>query len=337
MKLTRREAPEIGIAFLDTITCGIGAIILLMVITTTAPITPETPATDDPREAQISQLQRQLFASRDEVRAAVAKLEAQRAALAARSNEIEELKRATAATLAQEDNRTAAEQEAALNAKVFGELEIAQQRLTEEMQRLYAQRNRPRPENFIGGIPVDSEYIVFIIDTSGSMFNYAWPKVIEQIVQTLTVYPHVKGLQVLNDEGSYMFPEYAGRWIEDTPARRRAVIERMKTWNVFSNSSPSEGIEAAIQQFYRADRKISLYVYGDEFTGRSIQEVAHFVQGLNRPDRSGSPLVRIHGIGFPVQFANPPGMQITGIRFAALMRELARRNGGSFVGLNSFR
>lgn len=336
MKLTRREPPEIGISFLDTITCGIGAIILLMVITTTAPMQPEA-LTSDPREAQISLLQRQLFASRDEVRAAVTTLDAQRAALAARQNEIEDLERATAALQAQDSHRSAAEQEAAQNAKVLGELQVAQQRLTDEMQRLYAQRDRPRPANFIGGIPVDSEYIVFIIDTSGSMFNYAWPKVLEQIVQTLTVYPHVKGLQVMNDEGSYMFPEYAGRWIADTPARRRAVVERLRTWNVFSNSSPTEGIEAAIQQFYRAEQKISLYVYGDEFTGRSIREVAEAVRRLNRPDRAGVPLVRIHAIGFPVQFANAPGLQITGIRFATLMRELTRRNGGSFVGLSSFR
>lgn len=336
MKLTRREPPEIGISFLDTITCGIGAIILLMVITTTAPMQPEA-LTSDPREAQISLLQRQLFASRDDVRAAVTTLDAQRAALAARQNEIEDLERATAALQAQDSHRSAAEQEAAQNAKVLGELQVAQQRLTDEMQRLYAQRDRPRPANFIGGIPVDSEYIVFIIDTSGSMFNYAWPKVLEQIVQTLTVYPHVKGLQVMNDEGSYMFPEYAGRWIPDTPARRRAVVERLRTWNVFSNSSPTEGIEAAIQQFYRAEQKISLYVYGDEFTGRSIREVAEAVRRLNRPDRAGVPLVRIHAIGFPVQFANAPGLQITGIRFATLMRELTRRNGGSFVGLSSFR
>jgi len=144
-------------------------------------------------------------------------------------------------------------------------------------------------------------------------------------------------LQVMNDEGSYMFPEYAGRFIEDTSARRRAVIDRLRTWNVFSNSSPTEGIEAAIQQFYREDRKISLYVYGDEFTGRSIREVAEFVRRVNRADAGGAPRVRIHAIGFPVQFANAPGMQTTGIRFAALMRELTRQNGGSFVGLNSFR
>ena len=336
MKLARREPPEIGISFLDTITCGIGGVILLMVITTTAPPPVESPG-PDPREQQISQLQRELVASRAEVRAATARLEAQRAALAKKRAALAALARETAAARSQGKQRTAAQEEAALNARVMGELEIAHQRLTEEMQRLYAQKSRPRPQNYIGGIPIDSEYIVFIIDTSGSMFNYAWPRVLEQIVQTLSVYPRVKGLQVMNDEGSYMFPEYAGRWIEDTPARRRAVVERLRTLNVFSNSSPSEGIEAAIQQFYRADRKISLYVYGDEFTGRSIREVASFVQKLNRPDAQGAPLVRIHAIGFPVQFANAPGMQITGIRFAALMRELTRRNGGSFVGLNSFR
>ena len=37
MKLTLRDPPEIGISFLDTITCGVGAIILLMTVTTTRP------------------------------------------------------------------------------------------------------------------------------------------------------------------------------------------------------------------------------------------------------------------------------------------------------------
>lgn len=336
MKLVRREPPEIGISFLDTITCGIGAVILLMVITTTPPPAPELPEAD-PREAQITQLQREVSAQRAAVRSASASLERQRNALATAREALNRARAEYARLVASEAQRGRAAEEAALNARVKGELEVALQRLTEEMQRLYAQRNRVRPDNYIGGIPVDSEYIVFIIDTSGSMFNYAWPRVLDQILQTLTVYPRVKGLQVMNDEGSYMFPEYAGRWIEDTPGRRREVIERLRTWNVFSNSSPSEGIEAAIRQFYQPGRKISLYVYGDEFTGKSISQVTGFVQTLNRPDEGGAPLVRIHAIGFPVQFANAPPLQITGIRFAALMRELTRRNGGSFVGLNAFR
>ena len=46
----------------------------------------------------------------------------------------------------------------------------AQQELTEEMRRLQ-ERNyqRPRTDAPVGGIPVDSEYVIFVIDTSGSM------------------------------------------------------------------------------------------------------------------------------------------------------------------------
>ncbi|MBT7340305.1 MAG: VWA domain-containing protein, partial [Halieaceae bacterium] len=45
----------------------------------------------------------------------------------------------------------------------------------------------------------------------------------------------------------------------------------------------------------------------------------------------------IHGVGFPVQFIRPPELQVTGVRFATLMRELTYKNGGTFVGLNNFR
>ncbi|MEE4108168.1 MAG: VWA domain-containing protein, partial [Halieaceae bacterium] len=47
--------------------------------------------------------------------------------------------------------------------------------------------------------------------------------------------------------------------------------------------------------------------------------------------------VRIHAVGFPVQFIRAAPLQTTGIRFAALMRELTYRNDGTFVGLNDFR
>ncbi|GAG30524.1 unnamed protein product, partial [marine sediment metagenome] len=51
----------------------------------------------------------------------------------------------------------------------------------------------------IGGIPVDSEYIIFIIDTSGSMHNYAWSMVRKKMEEILEIYPKVKGIQVMNN------------------------------------------------------------------------------------------------------------------------------------------
>jgi hypothetical protein len=97
-----------------------------------------------------------------------------------------------------------------------------------------------------------------------------------------------------------------------------------------------EGIEAAIRRFYSQDKRISLYVFGDDFSSGSIQTVIDTVARLNRADKSGKHRVRIHAVGFPVQF-NQGGLPINAVRYAALMRKLAEENGGSFVGLNSTR
>jgi hypothetical protein len=79
------------------------------------------------------------------------------------------------------------------------------------------------------------------------------------------------------------------------------------------------------------DKKISVYVFGDEFTGSSIDSVVKGVDIINREDETGERRVRIHAIGFPVR---PDAPQYTSIRFATLMRILCQRNGGTFVGLD---
>ena len=61
------------------------------------------------------------------------------------------------------------------------------------------------------------------------------------------------------------------------------------------------------------------------------------VDAINRANERGERLVRIHAVGFPVQFARQGALQATGVRFAALMRELTSRHGGTFVGLNDWR
>ncbi|MEO1574527.1 MAG: VWA domain-containing protein, partial [Pseudomonadota bacterium] len=153
----------------------------------------------------------------------------------------------------------------------------------------------------------------------------------------LNVYPTVKGIQVMNDMGNYMFSRYRGRWIPDSPARRRAIISRLRNWQSFSNSSPVEGINKAIGDFYSPDKKISLYVFGDEFTGGSIQKVVDTVDRINQKNFDGERLVRIHGVGFPTMFIQARRLQTTGVRFATLMRILCERNDGTFVALNDFR
>ena len=333
MKQKRRGADAFSISFLDVITCGFGAIILvLMIAKTGAPVILE--ASDRNLEGTVRDLQEQLFQIRGESRVLNRDLTSRQEQL---SNWDERIARLNSDLASLYEQLARLKEEKSVNSVVEGELELALQQMTEEMQRLLGQRNELKTD-FVGGIPVDSEYIIFIIDTSGSMFQYAWEKMIDQLVTTLDVYPTVKGIQIMNDEGGYMFPQYRGKWMPDTPGRRQVIINRIRTWNPFSNSSPVEGITQAIKTYYSPDIKISLYVYGDDFmAGRSIKEVLDTVERINPKDADGNPAVRIHAVGFPQLFENPVQYQESVMRFSHLMRELAQRNGGTFVGLNEYR
>ncbi|MBF8268817.1 MAG: hypothetical protein HW386_526 [Gammaproteobacteria bacterium] len=333
MKQKRREAEVFSISFLDVITCGFGAIILILMIARTGtPVILE--ASDQNLEGTVRDLQEKLFQIRGESTILNRDLTSRQEQL---SNWDERIARLNSDLASLYEQLAKLQEEKSVNSAVAGELEAALQQMTEEMQRLLSQRNEQKTD-FVGGIPVDSEYIIFIIDTSGSMFQYAWEKMTDQLVTTLNVYPTVKGIQIMSDEGEYMFPQYRGKWMPDTPGRRQVIINRIRTWNPFSNSSPVEGITKAIKTYYSPDIKISLYVYGDDFmAGRSIKEVLDTVDRINPKDADGNPAVRIHAVGFPQLFENPVQYQGTVIRFAHLMRELAQRNGGTFVGLNEFR
>ena len=150
----------------------------------------------------------------------------------------------------------ASDQESEVSDIIEGRLVAAQQDLTAEMMRLQQQSAaRQVDSDLIGGIPVDSEYIIFVIDTSGSMFTYAWNSMLQKMTQVLDAYPKVKGLQVMNDMGQYMFPRYAGKWIPDTPGRRKVILQNLRSWSVFSNSSPVEGITRAIRTFAARTRR----------------------------------------------------------------------------------
>ena len=213
-----------------------------------------------------------------------------------------------------------------------GDLRRTKQRLTEEMKRLLPYYRRSDADA-VAGIPVDSEYIIFVIDTSNSMINYNWGLVQRKLQEALQAYPTVKGIQVMNDDGQYMFAEYAGRWIPDSPGRRQAIVNRMRTWYAQSDSNPVDGIQAAIETFWSEDKKISIYVFGDDFAGdMNIDAVVATIDRRNRVV-GGSRRVRIHGVGFPRGFRGGGNIPRTASRFATLMRVLCDRNGGTFVAL----
>jgi hypothetical protein len=328
----RRAIDEFSLSFLDVICCGFGAVILLLMITKT--VEPQIiEASTISMEGRVAALQEQLFDLRGETHVLNRDLNAKHEQLSEYDEQIAILRGKLASVRSQHDTVNL---QANSNDVVTSQLAIARQALSEEMKRLLGSSYQSKNQ-LIGGIPVDSEYIIFVIDTSGSMFSYSWDRMLKEFEATLSIYPEVKGIQVMNDMGNYMFSRYRGKWIPDTPGRRKVIIDRLRTWNVFSNSSPVEGITKAITTFYDPSKKISIYVFGDEFTGQSIQQVVTTIDRINREDENGNRLVRIHAVGFPVQFQRQAHLQTTGIRFATLMRELTHRNGGSFVGLEDYR
>ena len=323
----RREVGAAGLSFLDCICCGFGAVILLLVI-----VKVHDPIFTEEQRVELISMIARLKAQIIDVEQDTETLQSELVEAQSETERLESDARDLAARLARlrgsvDDTRGEAEVIAALQAAA----KRAEQQLSTEAERL-RRYQRSAQEGTVGGIPADSEYIIFVIDTSGSMQNYSWQKVIQKVAETLAVYPKVKGIQVLNDMGNYMFNQYAGRWIPDSPRRRKIILKQLTTWRAFSNSSPVEGIEKAIRTFHAWDKEISIYVFGDEFTGESSQRVIDRVAQLNRPDAHGRRLVRVHAVGFSID-TNDAEFQRTSRRFASLMRRLCVENGGTFVGL----
>jgi hypothetical protein len=324
----RRQFEIFSMSFLDAICCGFGAIILLFIVSRQSePARLEQSERD--LEGLIAQYQQELndivgeteIVRRDEATTA-SDLRTDQARIEDLQNQLERIRLQVLATT--EDTE--------LTEEVQQRLAAARQSLTEEMRRLLADYRPPLEEYKVGGIPVDSEYIIFLIDTSGSMRTYAWERVQQQLRETLEVYPTVKGIQIMNDEGEYMFKSYRDEWIPDTPTRREAILDALKTWDAFSNSNPREGILAAIDKFYDPDKKISLYVYSDDFLQGSINPVVREIDRRNQADASGKRRVRIHAVAFPAVY-QMVGELYTAANFATLMRIICQRNGGTFIAL----
>ena len=172
-----------------------------------------------------------------------------------------------------------------------------------------------------GGIPVDATHVVFVIDSSGSM-KANWGQVTSKVKQLLSIHPQVKAMQVLSDMGDSLISGYDKKWIPDTPSARKNFNQALANMSGFSNSSPVEGIERALRIYAPKAEKLAIYVLGDDFTGADFESVLASIDRLNT--KGTARVARIHAIGFPWG---------QGDRFATLMREVAYRNNGVYLGL----
>ena len=188
MKKQRRQQQEASISFLDVISCGFGAIVLLLII---AKVGEPAILEDAERQLQgsVRDYQERLFDIRGETIILDERLKSRKQQLSDLTERIARLQEKLASVAKQSSQLSQSQ------ATEKQKLQLVLQVLTEEMQRLlgpeFEQKNQ-----LVGGIPADSDYIIFVIDTSGSMQSAAWPKVQTEMLNILDIYPQVKGVQV---------------------------------------------------------------------------------------------------------------------------------------------
>ena len=324
----RRSVEVFSLSFLDCICCGFGAIILLLVLTEIGrPVVLEKSRKN--LDGQVRALSAKLHAIQGETDELTRELQGSRTTLEQDRLKLSRLAGDLSTIQGQYATST---RDASVSNRVEKELVAAYQKLSAEMQRVLQRRAKRPATEAIGGIPVDSEYIIFVVDTSDSMTDNHWAANLAIIDEILGFYPHVVGLQIMNDQGAYMFEDTKGKWLTDSPEQRAEIRKRAKHWAAFSQSNPVPGMEEAIRTYWATDKRISLFVLGDEFTGKSIQAGLDGISALNKPGPDGRRVVRINAIGFPEGTGMSPD---TNIRFAALMRLVCAQNNGTFWGLKN--
>jgi hypothetical protein len=314
MKLRKREFDIFNLSFLDVISCGFGAVVMLVLISKT---------NDDVSvigKGEVEGLLKTVISLEN----AISELEQTIIIQLSKSDQLSNEKKRLETASIQLENKIQQQQDkqTSLAADVQG-LSLVQSTLKQASITTPKTTNTTRDKE-VGGIPVDSDYVIFIVDTSGSMKDI-WNRVSSEVINVLNIHPQVKGFQILNDMGTALISGYNGKWMPDTPRRRSNVIQLFNNWTEMSNSSPVEGLQVALQKYAKPNITTSIYVFGDDYTGSSYDPIINKITKQNSLAGSGKRRAKIHGVGFI-----SPG---TTNRFSILMRELTKRNGGTFLAL----
>jgi hypothetical protein len=194
------------------------------------------------------------------------------------------------------------------------------------------------------GLPVGSNFLAFVVDTSGSMrdpnFGGLWPVVIRTIETVLDAYPNVQGIQLIDGDGRFILGRRGSGtagWLPDSPQTREAIKRTLRRYDQDTVSNPVPGIYNAMRFLYdkeNAGMRMGIFVFGDEFNSpQSADEVIRRLDELNPANEQGARAVTINAVGFPTTIRYQFSMGNTGLRFANLMRTVTYLHGGAFIAL----
>jgi hypothetical protein len=337
--IRRRQSEIFSLSFLDCICCGFGAIILIFVISIGS--------------RQREQLDVLLALQRALAEQAAALTRIESAQLEARREEqrlaprLEEARRRQDSLQAMIDQlERSLQQERQGQQALLVDLDALRREIAARQRKpdheLKLKELTPAPV----GLPVGSNYIAFVVDTSGSMrdptsaFGGLWPIVMRTIDNVLEVYPYVKGIQLIDGDGRFILGLPGRRtegWLEDSEELRGKIRRTLRQYDVDTVSDPVPGVRNAIEMLYdpeNPEMRMGIFVFGDEFNSRrTTDDVVVELDKLNPPDNKGNRPVLINAVGFPTVIRYQFLGGNTGIKFANLMRTVTYLHGGAFIAL----
>jgi len=293
-KIQRAPVEVFNIAFLDIISCAFGAVVMLVLLAKNG--------TEDTERGPSN-----VSVLIDQVLQAQVDVETLKGALSDKLQELKAAQSKTASVTEQKDN-----------------LDSSIPRAQQTTAMLNTPNPTDTPDDDVGGIPTDAEYVIFAIDNSGSMSSGSgWNRVITIVNDILKNHPKMKGFQIMSADGSFMFSSRAGQWLDDRQTMRDTAMSQMKSFKGGA-SQPEAGILKAIKLYKNTKGRVSLYVFGDDYQRPNLDQIVSQITQANQ-GANGQPVIRIHGVGFSRSNGNAQ-------RFSAFMQAVAKRNRGAFIG-----
>ncbi len=197
-------------------------------------------------------------------------------------------------------------------------------------------KNLKLPAKEAGGLNVDAEYVVFVIDNSGSMVEWGpWSSVIKEISIIIDAFPDLKGFQILNDQGAKMVSG-SSKWIKDTPTNRKLIKTSIKKFNGISRSNPIPGLKIALNRYTNGIDKVGIFIVGDDITLQTGERTETIYKDIQKLNRIGDKIkARINGLVFLTSRNSTNEYRKSSINmnlmFLNFINELSYSNMGSVV------
>ncbi|MCH6257979.1 hypothetical protein MLD52_15575 [Puniceicoccaceae bacterium K14] len=361
----KKQLNIFSLSFMDCICCGFGAVILLFVLNegSTIGAMGEVYETSQEEEDAMNEKRAEIMINtlkakmkRDLIKQEIAKTKKK---LQAVDQEVATLYNGASEVM----NRVPDLSQAATS------VEGMSKQLHEAKQELEKKRSIPKAWNadLVGGIPADSKYVIFIIDTSGSMTAAEYrmlDTIKDKLRDVLAMYPEAEGFQILSSDGAYMLDkrmasnrrqaynnqawgsllfggqpsippvrgksQFAGKWVTPNQKGRQLIFDTFIEYvqmGVPCQSSPRRGLEEAFSSYSSGGEEISIFVFGDDW-GDDIDQMVKLIDGYNTKGN-----FRIHGVGFPSILTRSNKLDSNGsFQFANALRWLSEENGGAFIG-----